>query len=281
MAKTRDLYWDSLKLVLIFCVMYGHIVQPYRADSQFNMTTFNFIYSFHMPLFVFISGRFSHFSDRDRYKKGILRIIETLVVFHLIRCLMQILQGGMIHPSMFTTPSYALWYLAALAYWRILVLIVPDRWKNRPLVMLTVSVCISLIAPFIPGNLGKLFVVERSMNFLPFFVMGYYSTGMDVRKMISGIRSGYALLYLVMLFICLFLALRYYAVNTATIVHYSYTYWTDSMAESFERIGIRLLYIPFTIITSIMVMRVIHEWKIINKMGGGNYVYLHLPHVRG
>lgn len=257
MAKTRDLYWDTLKLVLIFCVVYGHVVQPYRDGSQFNMTVFNFIYSFHMPLFVFISGRFSHFSDRDRYKKSILRVLETLLVFHLIRCFMQLLQGNGIHLSMFTTPSFALWYLAALVYWRILVLLMPEKLKKQPISMIAISICISLIAPFIPGIWGKHFVIERSMTFLPFFVLGYYSVGVDIKEKVKRINPMIAAGYLAVLFVCLYVALQYFAINTATIVHYSFSYWTDNLTDSIGRIGIRSLYIPFVIVTSAMVMRIV------------------------
>ena len=48
----RDIYWDSLKFVLIFLVVYGHIAPRYLEGSQFNMAIYNFIYMFHMPMFV-------------------------------------------------------------------------------------------------------------------------------------------------------------------------------------------------------------------------------------
>ena len=65
----RDLYWDSLKFVLIFFVVYGHIIAHYSELSRINMATYNYIYLFHMPLFVFVSGRFSHIRDKQKYKK--------------------------------------------------------------------------------------------------------------------------------------------------------------------------------------------------------------------
>ena len=279
MAKTRDLYWDTMKLVLIFCVVYGHVVQPYRADSQFNMTIFNFIYSFHMPLFVFISGRFSHFSDRDKYKKGILRIVETLVVFHLIRCFLQLLSGNGIQLTMFTTPYFALWYLAALVYWRILVLLVSDSQKKRPLKMIAIAVCISLAAPLIPADFGMHFVIERSMNFLPFFVLGYYSTSIDIKKFIAKINPQFAIESLVILFFCLYVALQYYNVNTASVVHYSFSYWTECNTISIVRVGIRCFYFPFTVISSLMVMRLVPVWSLVGKLGGVISMFVYIYHM--
>ena len=55
----RDLYWDSLKFVLIFLVVYGHTIETYSPDGSINRAIYNLIYVFHMPLFIFISGYFS------------------------------------------------------------------------------------------------------------------------------------------------------------------------------------------------------------------------------
>lgn len=64
MGKTRDTYWDSLKFVLIFLVVLGHMIEPYITSSKVILAVYNFIYLFHMPLFVFVSGRFSVMKER-------------------------------------------------------------------------------------------------------------------------------------------------------------------------------------------------------------------------
>ena len=232
-----------------------------------------------MPLFVFISGRFSQFTDLERFKRGIFRIVETLIIFHFLRCSIQLLQGEGIHLSMFTTPSFVLWYLAALIYWRILVLIVPEKLKNSPKQMIAVSVIISLLAPFIPGTLGKHFVVERSMTFLPFFVLGYYSTGIDIKRLTTKISHTISIVYLLALFICLYMSLQYYNVNTATVVHYSFCYWTGSFLEFVEKFGIRCLYIPLAIVTGFMVMSIVPVWKFVDKLGGVISMFIYVYHM--
>lgn len=275
MIKTRDLYWDTLKLLLIFLVFYGHVVQPYREGSLFNMTAFNYIYTFHMPLFAFISGRFSRFSDCQKYKRSILRIFETLVIVHLIRCTMIVLLGSGFNLGMLTTPSFALWYLAALIYWRLLILVVPKKWERNPIIMISVSVLISMLAPFIPTFIGKHFVIERSLNFLPFFIMGYFSVKIDIKKLIAKVNAKLAWGYLVLLFMALYFALQYVSINTATIVHSSWSYWTGSIME----ISLRVVYIPLTIITSIMIMRSVPVWKPVAKLGGGISMFIYIYHM--
>ena len=37
----RDLFWDSLKFILIFTVVYGHMVETYVADNGLNQVLVN------------------------------------------------------------------------------------------------------------------------------------------------------------------------------------------------------------------------------------------------
>ena len=63
----RDSYWDTLKFVLIFLVVYGHVLAIDNEEGSVNRAVFNLIFCFHMPLFVFVSGRFSQVNDEKRY----------------------------------------------------------------------------------------------------------------------------------------------------------------------------------------------------------------------
>lgn len=54
----RDGKLDSLKFLLVCLVIIGHVVGPYK-DQSANMVVKNFIYLFHIPLFVYISGYLS------------------------------------------------------------------------------------------------------------------------------------------------------------------------------------------------------------------------------
>ena len=213
----RDLYWDSLKFVLIVLVVYGHIAQHNSEVSRFNMAIYNLIYLFHMPLFIFVSGRFSHVRDRKRYMKNILRLLETYIVFQIIRTTIPILLGDEFSFKCIITPKWILWYLVALIYWRLMVYFIPERiLKQRKKVLLT-SICISLAAGFIP--VGYPFVVQRSLTFLPFFVMGYYSSEVNIQKYINKIPYYLAVCVLVGAFMLLFFVLN---TNLARVHHGSF-----------------------------------------------------------
>ena len=57
--KERLPYWDLLKLFLIFLVIWGHCIKGFSTSDYVESTIYRIIYSFHMPLFMMISGYFS------------------------------------------------------------------------------------------------------------------------------------------------------------------------------------------------------------------------------
>ena len=61
MEKLKKRYYllDNLKVILIFFVVFGHVIEYYINDNSILMTLYIFIYIFHMPLFIFISGYLS------------------------------------------------------------------------------------------------------------------------------------------------------------------------------------------------------------------------------
>ena len=135
----RDLYWDSLKFILIFLVVYGHIAPHYLGGGPFNMAIYNLVYLFHMPLFIFVSGRFSHIHDRHRYKRGILLLLESYLVFQTIRSSVPLLHGESLWRCLII-PRWTLWYLVALIYWRLMLLFIPPRWLQHRAWVIGVSV---------------------------------------------------------------------------------------------------------------------------------------------
>lgn len=57
--KERLPYWDLLKLFLIFLVIWGHCIRGFSTSDYVGSIIYRIIYSFHMPLFMMISGYFS------------------------------------------------------------------------------------------------------------------------------------------------------------------------------------------------------------------------------
>jgi fucose 4-O-acetylase-like acetyltransferase len=79
--KERDYYFDNAKFLLIFLVVFGHLISPVKDQSELVYTIYNFIYTFHMPAFILISGYFT----KGFFKKGYLRkILKKVLIPYII-----------------------------------------------------------------------------------------------------------------------------------------------------------------------------------------------------
>lgn len=74
--KERIQYIDAMRGFAILLVVIAHLVQ-YNFEDAFHNDIFNTIYSFHMPLFFFISGCVSTtaFKDETIHNKMIVRLL--------------------------------------------------------------------------------------------------------------------------------------------------------------------------------------------------------------
>lgn len=61
----RVLYLDLLKCFAIFLVIWGHSIQYFKSTAYFDEPIYRIIYSFHMPLFMALSG---YFSEKDFFQ---------------------------------------------------------------------------------------------------------------------------------------------------------------------------------------------------------------------
>lgn len=59
-SSSQRIQWiDALKLFAIFLVLWGHCVQHLLSSNHYDEPVYRLIYTFHMPLFMMISGFFS------------------------------------------------------------------------------------------------------------------------------------------------------------------------------------------------------------------------------
>ena len=169
----RDERLDSVKYWLMILVIAGHVYSRSQfSESQVCTAIWKWIYMFHMPLFVFISGRFSHKKDKKSFQKSIWKILEPLIVFQFVMCVFDFVLNGSVALNRILTPWWVLWYLLSLTCWRLLLQLLPSKILNKSGVVLVVTFCISLSAGFLP--FGRFLSVQRTLSFMPFFFMGYY-----------------------------------------------------------------------------------------------------------
>ena len=76
--KKRIEKWDNLKALLIFTIVIGHLADYYTKNSMDMRRVYFFLYIFHMPAFLFISGLFS---KKNINQKRYANIFSYLILY--------------------------------------------------------------------------------------------------------------------------------------------------------------------------------------------------------
>lgn len=267
--KSRDDYWDTLKLFLMFLVIYAHSIASFAPDGSTNRKIYSIIYFFHMPLFVFISGRFSQIRDKNKYIKNIISLLGTFLLFQLIwRVVPEFIEyrGGQIsllkYFQRILCPGYTLWYLLSMVFWRLTVLVTPKSWQQRPINMIVLSIFVCLLSGYMPLNSELSF--QRTLSFLPFFIVGFCSNKIDLKRMIRKIPLLIAIIVFVVfsLLIC-----KKFNTNLDYITYCNRSYWNMSGESFVQSLALRLLYLLVAALLCIMFMRLSYVIKSFSNWG--------------
>lgn len=131
--KDRDVFLDIAKGLAIILVVVGHVLQGSALNFD-ELIGFRVIYSFHMPLFVFLSGavaaiafkpdrlqdgfRATLASIRARLSKSAIRLLLPFVAWCIVNELIYHSSNGVISALVlaFRRPDTALWFLLAIFY---------------------------------------------------------------------------------------------------------------------------------------------------------------------
>lgn len=173
MASTsRDPWLDNAKMALIALMVLGH-TWALLPPGGVAWGLYDFLYLWHMPAFVFVSG---YLSRAFTWSPGRMwQLVTTLavpyVLFEAALALFRIHVGGEQLVDLFTDPHFPLWYLPALIVWRLLTPLFRPLWGG-----VVVAVAISLASGFIEGEFSKLLDFARILGLLPFFVLGLNAT---------------------------------------------------------------------------------------------------------
>lgn len=162
LSERRSFYWDNLKGFLIFLVVLGHMVEQLLPDGK-SEQLYKVIYLFHMPLFVFCSGYLSKFSPRKILKQLLLPYVIVQVAFGLIA----------FQEIQLTTPYWVMWYLLALAFWRMTIPFLDRCPPKLRWVVIVGAVVVSCLVGF-DDTVGYHVSLSRIVVFYPYFVAGYY-----------------------------------------------------------------------------------------------------------
>ena len=159
----RNIKCDNLKGILIFLVVLAHLLYSFKYyNNSFNVFITYFIYTFHMPLFLIISGMFSQTKD----KKSLLNILLLFILLNLSYILFDYLLTDNLE---FLVIKYSAWYLIALFIYRLIVYFDKKDIIKKYRIPFLVSL-------FIVTNLISLFNLDyfnRIISYSFFFFFGY------------------------------------------------------------------------------------------------------------
>lgn len=164
----RIAYWDNAKGVLILLVVCGHLLQT-LFSSEFGsafLLAHDFIYLFHMPGFILISGYFLGKSKKNPLNRIPKFVLLWVLMISLYLCV-NLLEGKGINLRL-AKPQMGLWFLQFMIYAYIISFFCYA--KKKPLALL-VAIIISLFIGM-DDTVGVDWSAGRAFYFMPFLIAG-------------------------------------------------------------------------------------------------------------
>lgn len=268
---TRKYKLDNIRCILIFCVVFGHLIETINGTKV--QAVYQIIYSFHMPVFLFITGYLATFKP----KKVLMLYVYTYFLFQFLYTIYAwILYDYDISQNLinlqFTTPQWPLWYMFVCIVYLCLIPLIDSHQTKTKIIIISFTCAGTLLSGF-DSTIGYYLSLARMINFLPFFVVGYYvGHGFTLKletKFFQNpkIRIGLSLaLGILLAIISLFLASSTYITNIVLYRSYPYDHKIYGPLIRAVVTVVAFLWILFFFL-------VIPEKKIpvLSKIGGNTY----------
>ena len=166
--KERVAYLDNARYWVMLLVVIGHTLTQFIAMDSAR-ALYVWIYAFHMPFFVLISGYTARHYVGDF--RQVRRIVSTLVIpYLLVETTLQLITRHYIgepDPLRILSPQWLAWFLAALFIWRLTTPI----WRALKYPIAT-SLLISLTVGLF--EVPNVLALPKVLGFLPFYVIGLH-----------------------------------------------------------------------------------------------------------
>ncbi len=166
-------YLTNLKGLLIILVVVGHFGQTVanllpESIGFIGHGLVLFVYLFHMPLFIFVSGYLSKNADKRR-GKAFSDLFIPYIVFQLLCgvCLLVLTKSGEALQEPFE-PQLGAWYLLSLFGYR---LVLPEVRQIKGIV--PIGIFLTIFTCVITGVASE-FALRKSFGFFVYFMVGYF-----------------------------------------------------------------------------------------------------------
>lgn len=255
--KNSRIGWiDALKGIVIILVVFGHNIQygsggMYLQEKSFyNDLVFKFIYSFHMPCFMLISGYFFGFTVKkdDFIRNRIQNLLVPIALWSMIPAGIRI--SNIINEKPISYKAVISTFLRTqfTYYWFLWAVFVCSV-----LVWIMYKMHVDMLVPFIIVGIGLLFTIdwlntEYWKYMYPYFVSGYLWNKKHKNFQMVGKQKYYLLLASSAIYFVMF-----YFYNES-----SYIYTSGIQVKSFSQLIIDLYRWGIGYAGSIMLIMVVY-----------------------
>lgn len=265
--EKRNYLIDNLKVILIFSVVFGHTIEYYIDNNSVLRGIYMYIYIFHMPLFIYISGYLSKKSKSTT--KMISSLLIPYVFFNILWYTGVYFVTG---KNMFSLiyPGWTLWYLISLFFWRISL-----KYITKIKYILPITFILGLLIGL--NKTGEnVLSLSRTIVFLPFFLLGYYTSEEKLNK-ISDFNKIISIAILI-IFIVIALYIAKYEFIDYKFLYNSHAYYTNNLNIIQGLIFRTILYIC-SIMLSIAVISFVPSEKVFFTKYGKNTMNIYVFHI--
>lgn len=211
--KERIALFDNIKFILITLVVIGHLCDEFTDKSGIYKSIFLFIYTFHMPLFIFISGLFHN--EKNILKKCIF-YISIGFLYKIITLIVDILYGSENLSFSFLSDGGISWFMFVLAIYTILVYII--RNENKKYILFS-SIMLALFIGY-DQSIGDFLYISRTVIFFPFYLLATMFKPNDIVHFKRKYKCFY--IFSAFIFVSWFL-LCFFKINTVYGLRYLFT----------------------------------------------------------
>lgn len=160
---------DNARFVLIAFVVIGHLLEQVVDPGPIAAALYCWIYLFHMPAFVLISGAVSK-ADMTR-RRALALVTGLLLPYVVFQTLYSAWDAWLFQTGDWSqgylTPYWLLWYLPSLACWRLFLPLFARLKFALPL-----ALAIALAAGTVSW-IGYPLSLSRTLVFFPLFLLGH------------------------------------------------------------------------------------------------------------
>lgn len=192
MQRQREYWVDYTKVFACILVVLGHLLQGLnKANIQWNNNLYDyintFIYIFHMPLFMCLSGylykKYTKIKDWKEYfifiKKKLINLGIPYIIFYLAYVLINIMFSNSVNSqkgiqdilNILTNPIAPYWFLYALFLIFLIIPLLERIFKNNTNIVLGVTIFLHCIRLFFYTNI---YCIDIVIEYLVYFYIGAF-----------------------------------------------------------------------------------------------------------